>query len=135
MQRRKFIRTTAAFTMLSSFHVSFGPEFANDYLAGRGIMTRYLGKLNEQSTGLDFNKNVKATAEGIWQTRDTATSQFQPEFTTIVNDKLYVEQFRKLAGVGDDVHQWDISKMNEQQKFGVCQSIGLDAFGAFINLI
>jgi hypothetical protein len=38
-----------------------------------------------------------------------------------------------LAGAGDDVHQWQIDAMNEQQKFGVCQSIGLDAFGAVIN--
>jgi len=35
--------------------------------------------------------------------------------------------------MGDNVHQWQFAAMNEQQKFGVCQSIGLDALGAVIN--
>lgn len=115
------------------FNANFGPEFGNDYLAGRGIMMRYLGKLNKQITQIDFSKNTKAIAAAIWQTRDTAPNQFKPEFTKIENDTLYVNQFRKLTGVGDDVHQWQIDTTNEQQKFGVCQSIGLDAFGAVIN--
>jgi len=115
------------------FKANFGPEFGNDYLAGRGIMMRYLGKLDKQMSSIDFSKNAKATAAAIWKTRDTANNQFKPEFTTIENDKLYVKQYRKLTGIGDEVHQWQIQTMNEQQKFGVCQSIGLDAFGAVIN--
>ena len=96
-------------------------------------MMRYLGKLNKQMSSIDFSKNTKATAAAIWKTRDTTNNQFMPEFTTIENDKLYVNQYRKLTGIGDEVHQWQIQTMNEQQKFGVCQSIGLDAFGAVIN--
>jgi hypothetical protein len=115
------------------FNANFGPEFGNDYLAGRGIMMRYLGRLGRQINNIDFNKNIKATASSIWQTRDTSTNQFKPEFTSIENDKLHVNQYRELTGIGDDVHQWQIETMNEQQKFGVCQSIGLDAFGAVIN--
>lgn len=115
------------------FNANFGPEFGNDYLAGRGIMMRYLGKLNKQMKPIDFRKNTQATAAAIWKTRDTTNNQFKPEFTTIENDKLYVNQYRKLTGIGDEVHQWQIQTMNEQQKFGVCQSIGLDAFGAVIN--
>jgi len=115
------------------FNANFGSEFGNDYLAGRGIMMRYLGKLNKQITQIDFSKNTKATAAAIWQTRDTATNQFKPEFTKLENGKLYVNQYRKLTGAGDDVYKWQIDTMNEQQKFGVCQSIGLDAFGAVIN--
>lgn len=111
------------------FNASFGPEFGNDYLAGRGIMMRYLGKLNNA----DFNKNIQATAKAIWQTRDKITNQFQPEFTSAENDKLFVAQYRKQTGMGDDVHKWQIDAMNEQQKFGVCQSIGMDALGAVIN--
>jgi hypothetical protein len=114
------------------FNANFGPEFGNDYLAGRGIMMRYLGKLSKQMPG-DFNQNIKATADAMWTTRDTSTNQFKPEFTTVENDKLFVDQYKKLAGAGDDVHQWQIDAMNEQQKFGVCQSIGLDSFGAVIN--
>lgn len=114
------------------FNANSGPEFGNDYLAGRGIMMRYLGKLSKQMTG-DLHKNIHATAAAIWTTRDTRNNQFKPEFTTVENDKLYVNQYRKLAGEGDDVHKWQIDAMNEQQKFGVCQSIGLDALGAILN--
>jgi hypothetical protein len=75
-----------------------------------------------------------ATADAIWQTRDTAKNQFQPEFTTLENDKLYIEQFRKLWGLADNIHEWDIKKMKEQNRQGVCQSIGFDALGAAIKL-
>ncbi|MEO8822677.1 MAG: glycoside hydrolase family 76 protein [Ginsengibacter sp.] len=115
------------------FNANFGPEFGNDYLAGRGIMMRYMGQLGKKINNIDFNKNTKATAAAIWKTRDTTNNQFKPEFTSSENDKLYVNQYRKLTGMGDDVHQWQIQAMNEQQKLGVCQSIGLDAFGAVIN--
>ena len=115
------------------FNASFGPEFGNDYLAGRGIMMRYLGKLSGQLKPVSFEKNISATAEAIWKTRDEATNQFKPEFTNLENDVAYVEQYRKLSGLGDNVHTWQIAAMNEQQKFGACQSIGLDAFGALIN--
>lgn len=117
------------------FRTSFGPEFGNDYLAGRGIMMRYLGKISKQTGGISFTNNIKLTAEAIWQTRATGSNQFQPEFTSVEHDKLYVTQFRKLAGTADDVYKWDIAAMDEKQKFGVCQSIGLDAFGALINLM
>jgi hypothetical protein len=46
---------------------------------------------------------------------------------------LFVKRYRELTDIGDDVHHWQIEAMNEQQKFGVCQSIGLDALGAVIN--
>ncbi|MFC1542906.1 hypothetical protein ACFL4K_00005, partial [Candidatus Neomarinimicrobiota bacterium] len=62
-----------------------------------------------------------------------ANTQFQPEFTSIVNDKLYIEQFRELWGLADDIYKWDIIKMKEQNKQSVCQSIGLDALGAAIK--
>jgi hypothetical protein len=115
------------------FNANFGPEFGNDYLAGRGIMMRYLGTTAKQFNQIDFSKNTKATAGAIWQTRDATTNQFQPEFTKVDNDKLYVNQYRKLTGIADDVYKWSLEAMNEQQKLGVCQSIGLDAFGAVIN--
>lgn len=115
---------------------SFGPVHGNDYLAGRGIMMRYIGASEEKALlGVDLSKNVMATADAIWQTRDTTNNQFQPEFTSIENDKLYIEQFKKLWGLADDTHKWDIKKMKEQNKQGVCQSIGLDALGAAIKLL
>ena len=115
---------------------SFGPVHGNDYLAGRGIMMRYLGAPEERALlGVDLSENIIATVNAIWNTRDSSNNQFQPEFTNGENDKRYVEQFRSLWGLADDVHQWDISKMNEQNKQGVCQSIGLDALGAAIKLL
>ncbi len=116
------------------FNANFGPEFGNDYLAGRGIMMRYLGKLNKPGK-TDFSKNFKATFSAIWHTRDKTTDQFQPECTSTANDILFVNQYRQLTGYGDNVHHWQIEAMNEKQKNGVCQSIGLDALGAVIRTL
>ena len=113
---------------------SFGPNHGNDYVAGRGIMMRYLGSKEEKALiGVDLTENISATVDAIWQTRDTSNNQFQPEFTSPENDKLYIEQFRKLWDLADDVRVWDIKKMKEQNKQGVCQSVGLDALGAAIK--
>ncbi len=115
---------------------SFGPVHGNDYLAGRGIMMRYIGNSEEKALlGVDLSEQIKATAQAIWQTRNASNNQFQPEFTSAENDKLYIEQFRKLWGLADDIRKWDIDKMKEQNKFGVCQSIGLDALGAAIKML
>lgn len=113
---------------------SFGPEHGRDYLAGRGIMMRYLGSDEARALiNVDLTENIEKTLAAIWSTRDLATNQFQPEFTSLQNDKLYVEQFRKLWGFADDVYQWDIESMKEKNKNGVCQSIGLDLIGAAIK--
>lgn len=115
---------------------SFGPVHGNDYLAGRGIMMRYLGSKEEKSLiGVDLNKNIKATVEAIWNTRDKTNNQFQPEFTSRENDEMYIEQFRKLWGIADDVYTWDLKKMKTQNKNGVCQSVGMDILGANIKLL
>ena len=113
---------------------NMGPEYGSDYLAGRGIMMRYLGTLDKSITGVDFKNNVTATANAIWQTRDASNNQFQPEYTSIENDKLYVQQFRSQWGLADNILKWDIAKADLKQRIGVCQSIGLDALGAMIRL-
>jgi Glycosyl hydrolase family 76 len=115
---------------------SFGPVHGNDYIAGRGIMMRYLGASEEKALlGVDLSENIIATADAVWQTRDTTNNQFQAEFTSLENDKLYNEQFRKLWGLADDVHKWDLEKMKKQNKLGVCQAVGLDVLGAAIKLL
>ncbi|MBD0779874.1 hypothetical protein HPE56_18915 [Maribacter sp. ANRC-HE7] len=113
---------------------SFGPEHGRDYLAGRGIMMRYLGNEEVRNLlGVDLSTTIEKTVNAIWKTRDQSTNQVQPEFTSAENDKLYVEQFKALWGLADDVHKWDISTMKEKNKFGVCQSVGLDLIGAAIK--
>ena len=115
---------------------SFGPNHGNDYLAGRGIMMRYLGDYEERELiGVDLSVNIVATAEAIWQTRDASNNQFQPEFTSEANDRIYIEQFRDLWGLADDVRTWDLGKMKIQNKHGVCQSVGMDMLGAAIKLL
>jgi hypothetical protein len=114
---------------------SFGHEHGRDYLAGRGIMMRYLGQSEIQElVDVDLTDNVLKTVDAIWETRDKNNNQFQPEFTTLENDKLYIIQFKKLWGLADDVHKWDLEKMKEKNKHGVCQSIGMDMLGAAIRM-
>lgn len=115
---------------------SFGPQHGRDYLAGRGIMMRYLGSEEERSLlGVDLSDNIKSTVEAIWSTRDVSNNQFQPEFTTEENDKLYRAQFKSCWGLADDVYRWDLEQMKDMNRSGVCQSIGLDALGAAIKLL
>ena len=115
---------------------SFGPVHGGDYLAGRGIMMRYLGSEQEKSVlGVKLDNAVLKTVNAIWETRNPENNQFQPEYTTVENDKLYVEQFRKLWGLADQVHRWELSTMPEDHKNGVCQSVGLDMLGAAIKTL
>jgi len=115
---------------------SFGPVHGNDYLAGRGIMMRYLGSMDEKALlGVDLSDHIMATVNAIWETRDTENNQFQPEFTTPENDELYIAQFKELWGLADHIREWELTKMKEQNRHGVCQSIGLDALGAAIKLL
>jgi hypothetical protein len=59
---------------------------------------------------------------------------FPPEFTSVENDSSYVEQFKELWGLADNVHKWNLDKMKEQNRLGVCQAIGLDTLGAAIKM-
>lgn len=115
---------------------SFGPVHGRDYVAGRGIMMRYLGNTEVKAhLGVNLDIELEQTIDAIWETRDGNNNQFQPEFTSEENDKLYVQQFRKLWGLADDVHKWNLDKMKEKNKHGVCQAIGLDMIGGAIKTL
>lgn len=115
---------------------SFGPRHGNDYLAGRGILLRYLGAPEEQALlGVDLSASVSATAEAIWATRDPSTNQFQPEYTAEQDDRAYIGQFRQLWGLADDVVRWELSAMHPQNRDGVCQAVGMDLLGAAIRAL
>lgn len=115
---------------------SFGSKHGNDYLAGRGILMRYFGSSEQKKLlGAGLKKSIFATVNAIWETRDVVSNQFQPEFTSVEDDRLYIADFKACWGLADDVYKWDIAGMKEQNKFGVCQSIGLDALGAAIKYL
>ncbi|WP_242202041.1 glycoside hydrolase family 76 protein [Aestuariivivens insulae] len=114
---------------------SFGPQHGNDYVAGRGILLRYISADEERKmTGIDWNLPIQKTLEAVWNTRDISNNQFSAEFTTVDADKKYIEQFRELWGLADNVHTWDLDKMQEKNRLGVCQAIGLDILGAAIKM-
>lgn len=115
---------------------SFGPVHGRDYVAGRGIMMRYLGSEEEKSRlGVNLDQAVINTVQAIWDTRNTENNQFQPEYTSEKNDLAYVDQFRELWGMADNVHKWDIETMVEDNKNAVCQSVGMDMLGAAIKTL
>ena len=115
---------------------SFGREHGRDYIAGRGIMMRYLADPSvKQLVNADLDNAVLNTVAAIWGTRDKANNQFQPEFTTEANDQGYVQQFRGLWGIADDVHKWNLDIMKEKNRYAVCQAVGLDMIGAAIKTI
>ncbi len=116
------------------FKCSFGPEHGRDYLAGRGIMMRYLGNREvNQLLNVDFNENINATLEALWRTRDSTNNQLQAEYTSAANDAVYIKRFREIWGSADDIRIWETPYKEEKQM--VCQSIGLDALGSVLKLL
>lgn len=114
---------------------SFGPQHGNDYVAGRGILLRYIAAKRERSLmKVDLDPTIRATLDALWNNREVSNNQFSPEFTSIENDEKFVEYFKGLWGVADNVHKWDLEKMKEQNRLGVCQAIGLDILGAAIRV-
>ncbi len=115
---------------------SFGPAHGGDYLAGRGIMMRYLGSSQEKALlGVNLDEAAVKTAKAIWETRNLENNQFQPEYTSAENDKLYIKQFLELWGLADDIQEWDLNTMPEDHKEGVCQAVGMDIIGAAIKTL
>jgi hypothetical protein len=115
---------------------SFGPEHGRDYVAGRGIMMRYLGSEEEKSRlGVGLDDAVLSTVLAIWETRNKQNNQFQPEYTSRQSDEAYVEQFSKLWGFADNVHKWDLETMHEKNRDAVCQAVGMDMLGAAIKTL
>ena len=113
---------------------SFGHAHGRDYVAGRGIMMRYLGSEDiKPRLGVNLDQTVLLSTEAIWATRDIESNQFQPEYTSAENDQIFVEQFYKLWGLADNVHTWDLTTMVEKNKNAVCQAVGMDMLGSAIN--
>lgn len=115
---------------------SFGSVHGRDYLAGRGIMMRYLSAEPEKSLlGVNLDEATIKTAKAIWETRNVSNNQFQPEYTTEANDKLYIIQFLERWETADYTQKWELDNMHEKNKNGVCQAVGLDMIGAAIKTL
>jgi len=114
---------------LSSFALPHGA----DYLGGRGIMMRYLGDIDVKSKlGVSLDIAALNSVNAIWETRNKDNDQFQPEYTSEKNDKLYIEQFRNIWGLADDVFKWDLNK-DDHSIDAVCQAIGFDMIGVALK--
>jgi hypothetical protein len=114
------------------FYCSFGPEHGRDYVAGRGILMRYLGNKDVMKLlDVDFNENIKSTLEALWKTRDSENNQLQAEYTSEANDAVFIKRFREVWGTADNIRIWETPFKEEKQM--VCQSIGLDALGSVIK--
>jgi hypothetical protein len=95
---------------------------------------RYLGNREvNQLLDVDFGENINATLTALWKTRNKDNNQLQSEFTSAANDDVYTRRFREIWGVADDIRIWETPYKEEKQM--VCQSIGLDALGAFLKLL
>ena len=96
---------------------------------------RYLGDPSIATlTGVDLTGPVGATADALWSTRDASHDQCTPGFTSEADDRSCITQYTRLGGIAHDIRTGDLQAMDEQQKHGVCQSIGMDALGAVIRL-
>jgi len=115
---------------------NFGPTHGNDYLGGRGVLLRYLSDQTVQNViGLNFAKNIKNTANTIWNCRDKSNNQLQPEYTTKEQDQIFNQQFKELWGITNDTHKWELTKMPLQNKNAVCQAMGLDILTATLRVV
>lgn len=103
-------------------------QYSSDYLAGRGILTRYLGVSEIKSlTGIDFSVNIAKTLEALLAKKDGKTNQFSIQITEEADDLEYVKQFDDLWGAADKSTKWNIPPSIIVD--GVSQSIGLDFLG------
>jgi hypothetical protein len=115
------------------FDLNFGSMYGMDYLAGRGILVRFMGiKELEDLAGIDISSNIFATVSAIWAERYSNLDQFSARFTSEENDLAYIQQFEKLMGYGEQAMGWELDDCD--MKDSVCQSIGMDFLRAAILL-
>lgn len=106
----------------------------NNYLAGRGILLRYMDLVAAKKlTGIDFKENILKTALAIWSTRDESSNQFIADFTPAQANIDFANQCGTLLGISDRATCWilDYEKPNEVE--ATCQGLGLDVLGAALK--
>lgn len=110
---------------------NFNLLYAIDYVAGRGVLARFLHAELWPLLGVDFTRYILATAKALISHQDPKTHQFPPSFTSQKEDEAYIKQFRKFWGVADDVTGWKLASIG--RTYGVCQAVGLDLLASAIR--
>ena len=113
------------------FKSTFGPDYAGDYVAGRGILIRYLSEPSVlRVRGTPFPPEViTATATAVWNSREKSSCQFAADWTP-GNNSQFNQAFREKWGQGDVNVSWDPNCGFE----GVRQAAGLDVLTAAMSL-
>jgi hypothetical protein len=116
------------------FSSSFGDD-PKDYVCGRGVLLRYLSEAAVQPyLGNQFSTGIAATAEAVWDSRDTATKQFGADWNP-ANDSAFNQQFTTAWGNGDPEVSWPYGTNEDPPVNGILQAAGLDVLGAAIPIL
>jgi hypothetical protein len=110
------------------FNSSFSDD-PNDYVAGRGVLLRYVSEasVREVMKSPYYPDGIAATAQAVWASRDQSNNQFHAGWTT-GSDTGFNETFRKAWGQGDVDVVWPESQAGMFD--GVKQANGLDVLTA-----
>jgi len=115
------------------FNSAFGDD-PKDYVCGRGVLLRYLSEIAVQPyLGDQFSTGIAATAEAVWNGRDTTTDQFGADWNP-ANDSAFNQQFAKAWGDGDTDVSWPYGTNEDAPVNGILQAAGLDVLGAAIPI-
>lgn len=112
------------------FNASYGPDYAGDYIGGRGVLLRYASEaLVTHTLGRPLSpQGISATVNAVWNSRDA-----RGVFGSLWNpagDHAFNASFVKAWGNGEpSISGWQGAAFD-----GVLQACGLDALTAAIRL-
>ena len=115
------------------FSSSFGSAYAGAYVAGKGVLMRYLAQVRDVLTFYPSTE-ICASATMAWNNSDQSTHQFGAVWNPSAQMD-FQNTFTQLWGLGGDPDKtWDFSETNSQVLLPILQAAGLDVLGAAIPL-
>lgn len=113
------------------FEASFGDAYGPDYVAGRGILMRYLSEpsVRRVHRAPFAPEAITATAAAVWNSRDARTGLFAADWSP-GNNAAFNQTFREKWGQGDVGVSWRQGVGLD----GVRQAAGLDVLTAMMSL-
>jgi len=117
------------------FNSSFSDD-PKDYVCGRGVLLRYLSEVKPLLGGINvnFNQNIVATAQAVWNSRDTTSNQFGANWNP-ENDSSFNANFITVWGNGDKGVNWPYGTSEAPPVSAILQAVGLDVLGAAIPIV